>query len=102
MTLQLGRRVLLCLLILGALTTARGKLVLANFSAANPVKIMAIGDSITDGCVANGAWRKYLQTLLDTNGYPFTCVGRNQSTPSGSFTKPERFRPSHHFGALFS
>ena len=87
MTLQLGRRVLLCLLILGALTTARGKLVLANFSAANPVKIMAIGDSITDDCVANGAWRKYLQTLLDTNGYPFTFVGRNQSTPSGSFTK---------------
>ncbi len=66
---------------------ARGELVLTRFSAANPIKIMAIGDSITDDCVANGAWRQYLQSLLDTNGYPFTFVGRNQSVVSGSFTK---------------
>jgi len=50
--------------------------VLANFSAANPVKIMAVGDSITDDVVGNGAWRLYLQPLLETNGYPFTFVGR--------------------------
>ena len=68
---------------------ARGQLVLANFSAANPVKIMAVGDSITDDCVFNGAWRQYLQPLLDANGYPFTFVGRNQSAPSGSFTKTQ-------------
>ena len=78
---------LFCLLLLGALMPARGQLVLANFSAANPVKIMAVGDSITDDGVFNGAWRQYLQPLLDTNGYPFTFVGRNQSMPSGSFTK---------------
>ena len=80
---------LFCLVLLGALMSARGELVLANFSAANPVKIMAVGDSITDDCVFNGAWRQYLQPLLDTNGYPFTFVGRNQSMASGSFTKTQ-------------
>jgi lysophospholipase L1-like esterase len=66
---------------------AHGELVLGNFSMANPIKIMAIGDSITDDCSVNGAWRLYLQPLLDANGYPFVFVGRNQSTASGSFTK---------------
>src|ERR1017187_2955274 len=80
---------LFCLLLPGALMSARGELVLANFSAAKPVKIMAIGDSITDDCVFNGAWRQYLQPLLETNGYPFTFVGRVQSVPSGSFTKTQ-------------
>ena len=83
------QRALFCLLLLGALMSARGELVLANFSAANPIKIMAVGDSITDDCVFNGAWRQYLQPLLDANGYPFTFVGRNQSAPSGSFTKTQ-------------
>ena len=83
------QRALFGLLLLGALMPARGQLVLANFSAANPVKIMAVGDSITDDCVFNGAWRQYLQPLLDANGYPFTFVGRNQSMPSGSFTKTQ-------------
>jgi len=69
--------------------SARGDLVLANFSSVHPVKIMAIGDSITDDCVFNGAWRKYLQPLLDNGGYPFTFVGRVQSAPSGSFTKTQ-------------
>ena len=80
---------LFCLLLPGALMSARGELVLANFSAANPIKIMAIGDSITDDCVFNGAWRQYLQPLLETNGYPFTFVGRVQSVPSGNFTKTQ-------------
>ena len=78
---------LFCLLLLNLRTTTHAALVLNNFSAANPIKIMAIGDSITDDCEVNGAWRLYLQPLLETNGYPFTFVGRNQSTPSGSFTK---------------
>jgi hypothetical protein len=50
---------------------------------------MAVGDSITDDCIFNGAWRRYLQPLLDANGYPFTFVGRIQSAPSGSFTKTQ-------------
>ena len=81
------RWALFCLLLLGTLMSARGELVLANFSAANPIKIMPLGDSITDDGVTNGAWRQYLQPLLDANGYPFTFVGRNQSVPYGSFTK---------------
>ena len=84
---RIGRWIMICLLIQDTWTLARGELVLTRFSAANPIKIMAIGDSITDDCVANGAWRQYLQPLLDTNGYPFTFVGRNQSMPSVSFTK---------------
>ena len=87
MMLRNHQRALFCLLLLGALMSARGQLVLANFSVAQPIKIMAIGDSITDDVVGNGAWRLYLQPLLDTNGYPFAFVGRNQSMASGSFTK---------------
>jgi lysophospholipase L1-like esterase len=87
MMLRIVRRVVSCLFILGMWTTVRGEIVLANYSASQPLKIMALGDSITDDGNGNGAWRLYLQPLLETNGYPFTFVGRNQSTPSGSFTK---------------
>jgi len=69
------------------LTAAHGELVLTNFSATKPLKVMAVGDSITDDCVYNGAWRQYLQPLLEANGYAFTFVGRESSTPSGGFTK---------------
>jgi lysophospholipase L1-like esterase len=70
-----------------AASSARAELVLSNFSSAHPIQVMAIGDSITDDCVANGAWRQYLQPLLDANGYPFVFVGRQASSPSGGFTK---------------
>ncbi len=66
---------------------AHGDLVLTNFSTTRLLKIMATGDSITDDCAVNGAWRRYLQPLLETNGYPFTFVGRYSSVPSGAFTK---------------
>ncbi len=66
---------------------ARGDLVLTNFSTTSPLKVMAAGDSITDDCAVNGAWRQYLQPLLETNGYPFTFVGRYSSYASGNFTK---------------
>jgi lysophospholipase L1-like esterase len=78
---------LLCLLLGTSIAQLRGELLLTNFSATNPIKIMAVGDSITDDCVFNGAWRLYLQSLLTTNGLPFTFVGRQNSTPSGGFTK---------------
>jgi lysophospholipase L1-like esterase len=78
-----------CLLLPGTGMSARGELVLANYSAAHPIKIMAIGDSITDDCVFNGAWRQYLQPLLETNGYRFTFVGRVQSAAVGNFTKTQ-------------
>jgi len=54
----------------------RGELVLTNYTLANPLKIMPVGDSITDDCVTNGAWRLFLQPLLDTNGIVFTNTGR--------------------------
>ena len=66
---------------------AKGQLVLTNFGAAHPIKIMAVGDSITDDCSQNGAWRLYLQPMLETNGFPFTFVGRIQSTAASGFTK---------------
>ncbi len=81
------RRVCFGLLLVSTLAVARGELVLTNFSAANPLKVMAVGDSITDDCVYNGAWRLYLQSLLETNGYPFTFVGRQSSVAQGAFTK---------------
>jgi lysophospholipase L1-like esterase len=72
--------------------TARGDLVLTNYSASRPLKIMASGDSITDDCAINGAWRLYLQPLLQTNGYAFTNLGRWNSSATPSFTK------THHEG----
>ena len=69
------RRLGICCLILLCLSV-RGELILTNFTAANPLKIMPVGDSITDDCVTNGAWRLFLQPLLDTNGIAFTNTGR--------------------------
>lgn len=74
--------VLLCLAV-----TARGDLVLTNFSTTNLMKIMPVGDSITDDCETNGAWRGPLQPLLETNGILFTNTGRNLSGPYLGFTK---------------
>lgn len=76
---------------------ARGQIVLTNYSGANPLKIMPLGDSITDDCVVNGAWRKPLQPLLETNGFPFTFVGRNTSTAAAGFTK---LKHEGHCGAV--
>jgi lysophospholipase L1-like esterase len=72
--------------------TLRGEVVLADYTAANPLKIMPSGDSITDDCSINGAWRLYLEPLLETNGYAFTNLGRWISSPTGTFTK------THHEG----
>jgi lysophospholipase L1-like esterase len=85
---NLIRGALFCLL-LCQLLTARAGLVLTNYTPANPLKIMAVGDSITDDCEANGAWRLYLQPLLQTNGYTnFLFTGRQSSSPvAPGFTK---------------
>src|SRR5437764_5668955 len=80
------------ILLLGALPTARAELMLNNFTASRPMKIMPVGDSITDDCSLSGAWRLYLQPMLETNGYPFTFVGRQISSASPPFTK------THHEG----
>lgn len=88
MTLQnLWQRAMATLMLAGAVLSARGQLVLTNYSASKPMKIMPMGDSITDDCVENGAWRQYLQPLLQSNGIPFTFVGRNASTVTPTFTQ---------------
>lgn len=87
-----------CTLVWGGLvpllfaTTLRADLALTNYTDANPLKVMPVGDSITDDCAINGAWRLYLQPLLQTNGYAFTNVGRWVSSPTATFTK------THHEG----
>ena len=76
------------LLLFAAATHARADLVLTDYNSARPLRVMAIGDSITDDCSINGAWRQYLQPQLEAAGYPFTFVGRFSSTPNGTrFTK---------------
>jgi lysophospholipase L1-like esterase len=85
---------LLILCIVGALATftARAELVLTNYTAAHPLKVLPIGDSITDDSVTNGAWRAYLEPLLVTNGFNFTNLGRWISTTQSGFTR------THHEG----
>ena len=67
--------------------SVRAELVLTNFTASNPIKIMPVGDSITDDCVTNGAWRLLLQPLLDTNGIVFTNTGRLLGAGYPGFSK---------------
>jgi lysophospholipase L1-like esterase len=69
-------------------TALRAELVLTNYPPYRPLKVMASGDSITDDSSINGAWRSYLQPLLQTNGYKFTNLGRWLSTTTPTFTLP--------------
>ncbi|HWD21136.1 MAG TPA: GDSL-type esterase/lipase family protein [Verrucomicrobiae bacterium] len=71
----------------------RAEVALTNFSAAKPIQIMAVGDSITDDCEVSGAWRLYLEQLLESNSIPFTFVGR-QKTPKNLFGPPFG-KPNH-------
>jgi lysophospholipase L1-like esterase len=70
---------LLLFLFLCATLTASADIVLTNYSSTNQLKIMPIGDSITDDCSIGGAWRSPLNTLLVTNSYPYAYVGRQFS-----------------------
>jgi lysophospholipase L1-like esterase len=65
---------------------AQGQLVVDDFSPAHPIKVMYIGDSVTDDCVHQDAWRFYLEKLLRTNDFPFASVGRQVSPATGGFT----------------
>src|SRR5580698_4926395 len=70
-----------------AAVTAHAQLTLSHYTAADPLKILESGDSITDDTVTNGAWRSYLQGLLVTNGYAFTNLGRWASYGTPGFTQ---------------
>jgi lysophospholipase L1-like esterase len=83
----LWRRSLGGLMLAGVVVSAQGQLVLTNYSTNTPMKIMPMGDSITDDCEVNGAWRQYLQPLLQSNGIPFKFVGRNSSSGTATFTQ---------------
>ena len=71
---------------------ARAQINLPDYGTNHPLRVMAMGDSITDDCSYNGAWRQFLQPLLQSNGYSFTFVGRQTSTRVGKFTE------THHEG----
>ena len=87
------KSLLLFYLLLNTMVQVHGELVLTNFSSAGKlIKVMAIGDSITDDCEVNGAWRSFLQPLLEGDGYPFVFVGRQESSFFSGFTK------THHEG----
>ncbi len=75
-----------------ATCATHAQLVLSNYTAARPLRVLPIGDSITDDSVTNGAWRVYLEPLLVTNGYSFTNMGRWVSTTQTGFTR------THHEG----
>jgi len=72
-------------------TALRADLVLTNYTTSRPLKVMAVGDSITDDSSINGAWRSYLQPLLQNNGYTFTNLGRwiSATTPTFTLTRHE-------------
>jgi lysophospholipase L1-like esterase len=87
MLVRRGLRFWCWLWLLAVTLNAQGELVVANFSATKPMKVMLVGDSITDDCVTNGAWRAPLQPLLETNGFFFTNMGRLTSSGYTGFTK---------------
>ena len=87
MMLKDWRWLWLCLWLAFAGLPARGDLLLADFSSTNRLKLMPVGDSITDDCSTNGAWRLFLQPMLETNGVAFTNTGRLLSTGYPGFTQ---------------
>lgn len=52
----------------------------------NKIKIMAIGDSITDGYGTDGSYRKFLFNELSQSGYDIDMVGPNCSWGNASYT----------------
>ena len=84
---RLALRFLFLSLFWFTISSAHAELLLTNFSASNLIKIMPSGDSITDDCSTNGAWRAPLQPLLEASGIPFTNTGRNLSFSYPGFTK---------------
>ena len=74
------------LVMLAGWLPAYGQLVVDDFSPAHPIKVMYIGDSVTDSCVHSNSWRIYLEQILATNNFPFSAVGRYASPPFLNFT----------------
>lgn len=58
-------------------------------SGSKPIKIMAIGDSITDGYGVTGSYRKYLYNELTKKGYDIDMVGSKGNDMKIDFSDAE-------------
>lgn len=68
------------LLLLTALLPLCGHAAVLTKTPEHPVKIMCVGDSITEGkFLTTGGYRKILQDLLKKGGYSFTYVGKEDN-----------------------
>lgn len=56
----------------------------------NPVKIMLIGDSITEGVDSNGSYRRYLDGMLRRDGHLIDFVG-SRKKHSDDKTEPDNY-----------
>ena len=61
----------------------------AECADTEPIKIMAIGDSITDGYGVAGSYRKYLYNELTKKGYNIDMVGSKGNNMLAEFTDYE-------------
>lgn len=61
----------------------------ANEQETDKIKIMAIGDSITDGYGVAGSYRKYLYNELTKKGYSVDMVGSKENNFMAEFTDSE-------------
>ncbi len=62
---------------------------LSNATDDETIKIMSIGDSITDGYGTDGSYRKFLYKGLTDNGYKIDMVGPNWSWGDATYTDSE-------------
>ena len=58
-------------------------------NVSEPIKIMAIGDSITDGYGVSGSYRKYLYSELTKKGYNIDMVGSKGNDMKAEFIDSE-------------
>ena len=89
---DLVRPLLACLLLIGP--AARAGVVITDFTGTNVIRILPAGDSITDDCEVEGAWRRPLEPLLDSNNIPFIFIGRvisSETLPYFTKTKHEGY-----------
>jgi len=68
-----------CILTVCALMPLLGSASAAPLTKGVPVKIMPVGDSITEGKYTQGGYRKPLYDLLTKNGYSVTFVGKEDN-----------------------
>jgi len=73
---------------------------LASATASAEIKILAVGDSITEGIGGATSYRKPLIDKLDLLGCDFSMVGSRPSNRTGSFISPHEgysANPVEHF-----